>query len=820
MDVGTGARGPVGGESASSAGSGGGVDFFVSYTGADEAWATWVAEVLEAAGRTVAVQAWDSPAGENFVTWISVQMGAAARTVAVCSQAYFASHWCTQEWTGALAGRKLTPLRVADCPVPPVLSTISYRDLFDVDEPVARRRLLEAVGLVHPVRVSGGFPGRPAAPPSVGAVFPGRLPAVWNVPARNLLFTGRDTLLDGLRTQLAAGTGRIAIAALRGAGGVGKSQLAVEFAWRYAADYQLVWWVDAETPAGLLAGLAALANTLGIGSGDLPVRAEEALAELGRRQSWLLVYDNVGDPTTLARMLPPATGRLVVTCRDPGVGRVGVELVEVGEFTRAESFALLRRYLPTLSDTAADQLADALGDLPLAVDQAGAFLATSGIPVHDYLALLATRPALLLAEETLHHPGLAATVTAARERLGSDHPGAAGLLDRLAFLAPEPIPLRPAGSEWLALGDPYTTHTALAAISRLALARRTDTTLQLHRLVHALLRARLTVDQRRTALAGALDLLATVYPGEAEDPSAWPTYATLTPHVTAVAGHLADFPGLAEPDGFRLLLHRTCWYLHCSGQNHSVRTLSHTTRTRWITTLGADHPDSQIITTALATALADLGEHRAARELAEDTLTRRSRVLGDDHPLTLQSANNLANQMAALGEHQAARKLAEDTLTRMRRLLGHDHPDTLASANNLTLLLADLGEHQAARELAEDTLTRRSRVLGDDHPHTLRSANNLAFHRAAVGEHQVARELAEDTLTRCRRVLGDDHPDTLASAHNLAIDLSALGEHQAARELAEETLTRRRRLLGDDHPHTRDSAGQLELLLEQLGPAL
>ncbi|MBL7490361.1 tetratricopeptide repeat protein [Frankia sp. AgB1.9] len=802
------------------------MDFFVSYTGADEAWATWVAEVLEAEGASVVVQAWDSPAGENFVSWISAQMQAAGRTVAVCSTAYFASHWCTQEWTGALADRKLTPLRIEACSIPAVLGTIGYRDLFDLDEPAARRRLLQAAGVEHPARVSTGFPTAPmAVGPGVAATFPGRLPPVWNVPPRNLLFTGRDVLLDGLRGQLARGSGRVAVAALQGAGGVGKSQLGLEFAWRYAADYQLVWWIDAETPLALTAGLAALATVLGLATGEVPERAAAALAELGRREDWLLIYDNIPAPTTLARRLPPPGGQLLVTCRDPGIGRVGVELVEINEFSRGESVALLRRHIPNLPDEEADQIAATVGDLPLAVDQAGAFLRT-GISSVDYLALLAAQPALVLADETLHHPGLAATVTAARDCLAAGHPAAAELLDRLAFLAPEAIPLTPsspAGTPTppgrLAAADPYALARMIDAISQLALARRIATALQLHRLVAALLRARLTADQQRTAIAGAVELLATAHRGVPADPVAWPSYAALTPHVLAAASHLTDLADLAEPERFRRLQYDTCQYLNQTGHHRTARALAEAARTRWSATLEPDHPDSLNITTALATALAALGDLHAARALNEDTLTRRRRLLGDDHPATLTCADNLAIRLAVLGELRAARTLAEDTLTRRRRVLGDDHPDTLTSASNLTGVLIRLRKSRAARTLAQDTLTRRRRVLGDDHPDTLASANNLTGALIVLGALQAARTLAEDTLTRRRRVLGDDHPDTLASANNLTAVLVDLGELRAARTLAEDTLTRRRRVLGDDHPHTRRSDGLLRRIREQTEPS-
>jgi TIR domain-containing protein len=194
------------------------VDFFVSYTGADEAWATWIGVQLEAAGQRVRLQVWDSPAGENFAVWISMQMGTAARTIAVCSAAYFDSHWCTQEWTGALAGRKVIPLRVSDCTMPPVLATTSGRDLFGLDESAARRRLLEAVGLTTSARVAtGGFPGAPSAAAHT-ATSPGRLPEVWDVPGRLASFAGRRSLLEQIHDQMCSG-GRNAVTALHGLGG-------------------------------------------------------------------------------------------------------------------------------------------------------------------------------------------------------------------------------------------------------------------------------------------------------------------------------------------------------------------------------------------------------------------------------------------------------------------------------------------------------------------------------------------------------------------------------------------------------------------------
>ncbi|MEX5635728.1 TAXI family TRAP transporter solute-binding subunit [Parafrankia sp. FMc2] len=155
------------------------VNVFVSYTAADKAWATWVAWVLEDEGRTVAIEAWDAPVGTNLVSWIDQQMTHAERTVAICSQAYFASHWRTPEWTTALTGQTLIPLWVEDCTAPRMLAAIVHSDLHGIDETTARRRLLEALGLTATPRASDGFPGGPTSekPPFPGAV-PGKGPSI------------------------------------------------------------------------------------------------------------------------------------------------------------------------------------------------------------------------------------------------------------------------------------------------------------------------------------------------------------------------------------------------------------------------------------------------------------------------------------------------------------------------------------------------------------------------------------------------------------------------------------------------------------------
>ena len=455
------------------------------------------------------------------------------------------------------------------------------------------------------------------------------------------------------------------------------------------------------------------------------------------------------------------------------------------------------------------------GDLPLALAQAAGLLAETGMPVAEYLGLLDEAPAEVLDEGApISYPrSLAKSLRVAVAQLAGADPAAAQLLSLCAFLAPEPIP-----TGWFPAAEPGVLPQPLAATAAAPLAyRRTlgmlgryglvklgDDHLTVHRLTQRLLRAddpdpRPHRDSHRPG-ARRPD------PRRPDDPTTWPAWADLLPHLRAL--------DLAGTDDEQLAWQacRSSRYLLRRGEPRASHDMIAPLYQAWRDRLGPSAWPTLWAATYLARALAALGrsnERRHAGRATTTTTTAPPRRRPPRHPRLGQQPRR---RPAALGEHEQARALDEDTLTRRRRVLGDDHPDTLASASNLAADLRALGEHEQARALDEDTLARRRRVLGDDHPDTLTSASNLAHDLRALGEHEQARALDEDTLTRRRRVLGDDHPDTLTSANNLAADLRALGEHEQARALDEDTLARRRRVLGDDHPDTALSVALLQWL--------
>ena len=596
----------------------------------------------------------------------------------------------------------------------------------------------------------------------------GRVRRVWNIPARNPGFTGRDGLLAAVRERLLAGD-KAVVQAFQGMGGVGKTQLAIEYAHRFADDYDLVWWVNSEQGGLIGDQFAALGAALGCvqaGAGTKVVQAV-VLAELRERNRWLLVFDNAENSADVTPWLPGGGGHALITSRERGWAEVAAP-VEVDVLARPESVAILQDRVPGLTGADADRLADELGDLPLAVAQAAGFMAETGMAAAEYLGLLRTRAGQLLAQAV---PGsyprsLAAASGLIADRLAVDDPAAAELASLCAFLAPEPIPedlftgaVADLPDELAArVADPLAWRQTLAYLARHSLARIDHRGLQMHRLAQAILRDRLTADQAATTRKRTEAILAASDPGDPANPVAWPRWARLMPHLLAV--DLAT----TETSALRQLACTACLYLMARGETGTCHDLASNLRRQWSDRLGDDHEHAWEMAHYLAWALRVMGRNAEARDLRQEILDRSRRVLGEDHPTTLDSANQLVNDLRFVGEVQAARDLAQDTLDRSRRVLGEDHPDTLISASELAANLGELDQVQAARDLDLDTLDRRRRVLGEDHPDTLQSACQLARDLRDLGEVQAARDLDEDTLNRRRRILGEDHPDTLISA--------------------------------------------------------
>jgi tetratricopeptide (TPR) repeat protein len=734
--------------------------------------------------------------------------------------------------------RRLLPVRVEQCEPKGLLADRVWIDLTNLDEASARSVLREGVaaalrGHARPA-TRPRFPRAPQSTAVDRPRFPTALPPVWNVPfSRNPIFTGRDQALAVLADQLKHGGTTAATQVLQSGGGVGKTAIAVEYAWRYRAGFDVVWWVRAEKPATLVGDYADLAAALGL---DEALQADQQFAVaavqrwLESHDRWLLILDNAEAPTSPSGLRAPLAqvmdllprivhGQVIVTSRDATWDR-HASLTELEVFSMAEATAFLLARSDSTNGPVAAELAELLGLLPLALEQAGAYVHETKISLATYLERLRKFPAAALGKGPPRDRDPTDMVTTTWQ-VSMDRvraiPGAVALLELCALLAPEGVPralfdqpLEPPAEDLHALAaDPFALDDAVLALRRFGLVKATAESLTVHRLLQQVVRDRLDSRAKAARAGAALRLLNAAFPsGGYDDSRLWPACASLLPHALAAAGYAAQCE--VEPLEAGVLLDNAASYLRGRARYQGARALRERALTIRETHLGTDDPATARSLHHLAVVLSDLGDLDRARILHERALAIRETHLGANHPDTAESLNGLAViAMVDQGDFESARSLHERALAIRETQLGPNHPATVQSLNNLAIVLTDQGDLADGRSLHERALAIRETQLGPNHPATANSLNGLAIVLARQGDLDTARSLHERALAIREAHLGSDHPDTAESLNNLATILACVGDFDTARTLHEHALTILEARLGSDHRDTMETRDHL-----------
>ena len=640
-------------------------------------------------------------------------------------------------------------------------------------------------------------------------------------------FVGRREQTRLFDVVLSGGSGRTVLTGMRGSG---KSQLATAVAARCEAQgWPLVAWVPAGSREAVLSGLVELGLELGVRVEDDPSReviARRCLTALASAQesNRLIVFDDVDSPDDLAGLVPRGEGVrvLVTTTRLADWEGSGWAHVPVGVFEREQSIGILldrtggRSDRETADVEAANGIAGALGDLPVAVAQAAA---TAGRDRYDLAAYLDMLKRTTLEEGVRRREGdeypravsaaLRLALQSALKRIKGQSPHqeeiARAQLGVLSVLAAPGVPAR-----WLEAldGGSADARGALSGLieSSVCQLSEDDSKVMIHELQGRVIREAWKAEPERwgrieeeaASILGAVDITAipvsdsVLRRREALD---------LVEQLRATAGqnyskslfsHLRTADALTHALRYATELGRPQAALSLSDAVHLLNE-----------TLGPDHPTTLASRNNLANAYRSAGRLKQAIDLHKRTLADRERVLKPNHPDILASRNDLASTYESAGRLKQAIPLYEQNLTEALRILGPDHPDTLASRGNLANAHRSAGRLEQAIPLFERTLVDIERVLGPDHLHTLASRNNLASTYESAGRLEQAIDLHKKNLTEALRVLGSDHPYTLISRNNLAYAYESAGRLEQAIPLYEQNLTEALRILGPDHPNTR-----------------
>lgn len=804
---------------------------FVSRAGADKAVAVQIAGILRDAGYEIILQ--DLTFGhQGFMSRMHDALESDARVVALLSPDYLKSDNCMAECQGAITGdplnrkQRLIVFRVAKVEPTGVLKQIPYVDLVPV--------LGDSAALAAKVSAAVGPSKKKDTAKSKGPLIDREVS--WQVPS----FTGRDDALADLRNALFNQTGVAAVtqpAVAYGMGGIGKSALAKEYAWRHRDEYSILWWLNAEKEDGIVDGLIRFGAHFNPDLNAMKDRNEAAkkardlgFATLGKPA--LLIFDNLEDRTLLNKWKPAEHCHVLVTSRLHGWGK-SVAAVEISKWPPddAREYLLKESGRDDLKPEDAAKIAKALDYLPLALAHTAAFLRDSpATTAESYLARIEHH--MDRAPAGAEYPrAVYATFQEALAQAETRGRGAAAILCLAGFYAPDDIPfelfeqeadaypddLAPvfengvkAASLRTALSDSINREQALSALGSLSLIilKNETRTLSVHRLVQAACRDLCGADREKWIEAAVAAANAAFFSVEFKQ---WPLCARLTPHVEVVGALARD-----TTKSLARLLNQAGYFLAQRAEYARAEPLYR--RALAICEIAHDsgHPTVAIPLGNLAILLEDTNRLSEAERLYRRALAVDEKAYGPDHPDVATRLNNLALFLSNTKRFAEAEPLCRRSLDIGEKSLGLNHPIVAIRVNNLALLLSRTDRFAEAEPLYRRAIDIGEKTLRPDHPAMAIRFNNLggllrSTNRLAEAEPLFRRALAID-----EKAYGPDHPEVATDLNNLAYSLRDTGRLGGAVPTMERAVTIRRASLGDDHPDTRSSMAALELMRREL----
>ena len=683
--------------------------------------------------------------------------------------------------------------------------------------------------LVPNPNIVTGIPGTEPAVASSGTssatpVFPEPYPGMWNVPYhRNPFFTGREEVIAYLHEAFSSATAHMTAQALTGLGGIGKTHAAIEYAYRYRAQYQAVFWATATTHAQLVADFIAIAALLELPEQHRPDERDIVQAVkrwLQQQSNWLLILDNVDDLNVLEDFIPPAhRGHILLTTRAQATGMLA-ENLEIECLNVEEGAIFLLRRAKMLKSgqvlqqaeenvrTVAMEIAREMDGLPLAIDQSGAYLEETRCNLAEYLAIYRQRRAALLKipAQSNHPTTVATTWSLSFERLEHLEPAAAELLRLYAFLHAEAIPEEIVTTGASVLGpvlqtiaaDPFQFNAAMKALRNYSLVRRNpdNKMLSIHRLVQAVLKDRMSPEVQQLWSERTVRAINAIFPEE--DSPRWRQCERYLPHAQVCAELIAQWD-MAFPEAMQLL-ERAAASFSEHGQFSQAEALLKLTLDIRQRHLGPHHPEVAISLYALGALYHARSDYALAEEALTQAIALREQAPGIA-PLDLaMSFNMLAVNYKYMGEYTRAGTFFQRALAILETMPDAYHSERAAMLNNMARLYEAQGKYPLAEPLYTQSLAICERTLGSEHFFTSLALSNLAHLYYLSGKYSQA----EPLLIRARAIVeqtqGLEHPQISYNLTVLGQVYQALGKYQEAETHFKRSLALREKTAGAEHP--------------------
>jgi len=792
----------------------------ISFAGFNRAWAAWMGDRLERNGVRVVHLRWDAPPEVPLTQLLRDLMLSEGRILILVSEWYFQlgprSH---EEWNAALRevvaadpGR-FAAVSVTNASLPQAVSALAPANLTNLGADEAERRLFDRLDLPYDPNANG-VDGRR------GPRFPASMPDVWGgVPRRNTRFTGREPLLNDIHHILQSAEPGAGVVTLHGMSGVGKTQLGTEYVYRFGSEYDVVWWINAEKRVTYRRFLAELAPKLGLRTGQEYGERLRAVRDALRRgephSRWLLVLDGADEPEQIWDLVPTGPGHVLITSRNPEWSEHNSRLLEIPVYARDESVAFVRRRAPRLTETEADQLAEALEDLPLLLDQTAGWLNDSDLSVRDYIALLEGGIDSDVVKVSADFPVAFQTAwSILLNKLRETVPESVDLLRLCTFFAPGFIPVRllrdlPGDQlpEQIAglVNDPLLWNKAINQLRQYSVVRLesheasldeavTGDSLYLHRMVHQIVHKDMPEPEHSEFVDVVRRALAAADPRRPTDTRMWPSYAEIVPHLK-----YADVLNSRSAEVQQLVLN-CLRYMYFSGEYRAGTKLARRAMRAWRELLGENHPRVWDLAYHYSNLLRAGGDYAGSEQLnraAADYLREHS---GPQDLEYLRAANGLGGDLRGLARYAQSLELSEQVLSAYREQLGEQDSRTLNALNNVAVSLRLLGRYEEALGMDRRAWESRRNLLRARHPWTLTSETTYALDLRLLGRYAEAESVQARNVDETRIVMGPDNPQTLYAELNHALCLYRSGNRDAAAPLFAGILERGERVLGEVSP--------------------